>query len=135
VNLPQQYYESAAALLHRSARPYDGNYVPACLDASGKTVVRFDGKQAPLVPDGQLLSVASGDPAIKDRSLAALTAHWSRYFQEDFARFLLIVEGEVALEFLHSLDLRGQRAWGLGRGCFRGSWVGTLGQGRWSWER
>ncbi len=76
VEFPDEWYfrvlESLA--LHSS---YDGEYRPVCLDANG------DLREIQAAP-GQLLSVAAGDPAIKDRSLAALASHWYDYYQRDF---------------------------------------------------
>lgn len=80
IHFPEQWYEQAAAEAESHQANYQGRYEPACLNGSGARI-SLDETSAPL---GQLLSVATGDPAIKDRSLASLVTHWARYFQTDF---------------------------------------------------
>ncbi|HEX8069469.1 MAG TPA: hypothetical protein VF546_05935 [Pyrinomonadaceae bacterium] len=81
IALPARYYEEVDAALAEEERRYDGRYVPACWDTHNN-VVRLEGASAPA--PGQLLTVAAGDPAIKDRSLARIVDNWADYFKEEF---------------------------------------------------
>lgn len=76
VELPDAWYFRVAESFALHSK-YDGEFRPVCLDAAG------DLREIQAAP-GQLLSVAAGDPAIKDRSLAALASHWYDYYQPDF---------------------------------------------------
>lgn len=80
VRFPDQWYEQAALEAERNEASYQGKYEIACLNSKG-TRTSFDESSVPV---GQLLTVATGDPAIKDRSMAALITHWARYFESDF---------------------------------------------------
>lgn len=83
INLPSSFYDEAGGILETEEQSYDGRHVPACLDRSG-SVLRFDGTQARVPGDGELLTIVAGDPAIKDRSLSALADHWQPYLDADF---------------------------------------------------
>lgn len=79
IALPSRYYEEVEAALAEEEVRYDGKYVPACVDAENR-VVRLEGER----PAGELLTVATGDPAIKDRSLARVIDNWADYLKDEF---------------------------------------------------
>jgi hypothetical protein len=89
ITLPPQYYEEVNAALAEEERRYDGKYVPACFDGAGR-VVRLEGERSP----GELLTVATGDPAIKDRSNARVVDNWADYFKDEF-QYNCTLEGLV----------------------------------------
>jgi len=80
-NIPGSWAKQISASITQRGADYSGDYVPACINAKGQ---RFELRGEWQAQPGEMLSMATGDPAIKDRSLSYWTNRWTPYYEHDF---------------------------------------------------